>query len=198
MAGNLILRRIHMYLGLFLGPWIAMYALAVLSVNHRDLFMDPGEPAARFESESEQVYRAGFTADADLRTIADQILADLDLEGTYNVRQDKAAGTITIVRRDPFAPRRITYVPGEEKLTVERQLFHAVTFLSQLHHRAGFGSPLLIDRVWGLAVELVVVGLVFWALSGVWLWWQLTVTRAYGFACLLGGAGLFLFFLITI
>ena len=36
---SLIIRRTHMYLGLFLFPWMLMYALSTMVMNHRALFV---------------------------------------------------------------------------------------------------------------------------------------------------------------
>jgi hypothetical protein len=33
-----ILRRTHMYLALFLTPWMLIYALSTMAMNHRELF----------------------------------------------------------------------------------------------------------------------------------------------------------------
>jgi hypothetical protein len=49
---SLLLRRAHMYLALFLFPWMLMYALSTLAMNHRRAFAPP----AVFEKERELVY----------------------------------------------------------------------------------------------------------------------------------------------
>ena len=33
-----ILRRTHMYLALFFGPWVLMYSLSTMTMNHREFF----------------------------------------------------------------------------------------------------------------------------------------------------------------
>jgi hypothetical protein len=40
MSFTTLVRRIHLYLALFLTPWILMYAIAVFSANHRGLSVD--------------------------------------------------------------------------------------------------------------------------------------------------------------
>jgi len=40
--------------------------------------------------------------------------------------------------------------------------------------------------------------MIFWALSGLWMWWEMKVTRGLGAAALLAGAGLFALFLLMI
>ena len=187
-----------MYLALFLTPWILMYALAVFGVNHRDLFMSGERPFVRFETEKQEHYPAAFSEDVKPKMIAEQILADLDLEGSFGVRHNKQKGIYTIIRQDPITPRRITYTPAEEKLVVERQLFRTVNFPSGLHHRAGYRSKHLIVDAWAFSVDLAIIGMIFWALSGLWMWWELKVTRLWGLVSFLVGCGLFGFFLIAI
>ena len=35
---NLIFRRVHLYLGMLLIPWVLIYALSTFTFNHRDWF----------------------------------------------------------------------------------------------------------------------------------------------------------------
>jgi hypothetical protein len=187
-----------MYSALFLTPWIVMYALAVISVNHRYLFESSERPLVRYEKEKEQDYVAAFSEDAEPGMIAEQILADIELEGTYTVRLNKQNGTYTITRRDPITPRRITYNPAEAKLVIERRLFTTVGFLAALHRRAGYRHEQLMEDTWAFSVDVAIVGMIFWVLSGLWVWWEVKMTRRWGLVSLLVGIGLFGFFLVAI
>ena len=198
MSFNTVIRRIHLYLALFLTPWILMYAMAVFSGNHRGLFMKGEPPFVKFEKEKEQIYPAAFSENLEPRVIGEQILADLGLEGTYIVRHNKERGIYLILRRDPVTPRRITYIPAEEKLVVERQLFRTVNFLQGLHRRQGYRQKQLMDDTWAFSVDVVIISMIFWVLTGLWMWWGLKRTRRWGLVALLVGFGLFGFFIITI
>src|SRR5437867_6651556 len=111
-----IIRRTHMYLALFLTPWVLMYALSTMAMNHRSLLRKfYGTGPAPYEMEREQSYTRSFPFDAAPASVAEQILKDLRLEGTYNVRGSTTAGRLTILRQDPILPRRITYTPAERK-----------------------------------------------------------------------------------
>ncbi len=129
MSFNTVIRRIHLYLALFLTPWILMYAMAVFSGNHRGLFMKGEPPFVKFEKEKEQIYPAAFSENLEPRVIGEQILADLGIEGTYTVRHNKEMGIYVINRRDPITPKRITYIPAEDKLIVERKHFTSMNVL---------------------------------------------------------------------
>ena len=82
-----LIRRTHMYLALFLTPWMIIYALSGLVLNHgqavRGLY---GGNFPQFEKIGEREYTAAFSADADPRMIGAQILDHLDLAGTFNVQ----------------------------------------------------------------------------------------------------------------
>src|SRR5437773_12218084 len=82
-----IVRRTHMYLALFLTPWVLMYALSTMAMNHRGFFKKfYGTGPAPFEVERDQAYKRHFSSDATPAAIAEQILKDLGLEGAYTVR----------------------------------------------------------------------------------------------------------------
>ena len=187
-----------MFLALFLTPWILTYAFAVFGGNHRDLFLRGGPPYAKFEKVKEQPYQAAFSKDVKPGMIAEQILTDLGIEGSYFVRQNKQNGIYMITRRDPVRPWRITYTPAVEKLLVERQVYTTYNFLQGLHHRSGYRHKQLIEDSWAFSVDLAVIGMIFWVLSGLWVWWGLKGTRKWGLVSLLVGFGLFGFFILTI
>ena len=71
-----------MYLALCLFPWVLMYALSTLVMNHRALFVaryGPGAPP--YETERTIRYDGAFSEDAAPREIAQTILAALARNG---------------------------------------------------------------------------------------------------------------------
>jgi hypothetical protein len=192
------LRRTHMYLALFLTPWILVYTLSTMTMNHRQFFTKPGDNPIRFERESEQTYTGTFPPQATARQMALQLLKGLNLEGAFSVQGRPEGERITILRQDPISPRRITFVPKSGLLLVERQVFSAHTFLERMHRRRGYQHDRLLEDAWALSVDLVIAAMVFWVLSGVWMWWELRSTRMWGGVCLVLGVGLFGLFLFSI
>ena len=194
-----IIRRIHMYLALFLAPWMLMYALSTMAMNHRDFFKAyyGGTPAG-FETEREETYTGVFPENAKPWMVAEQILHDLNLEGTYGVRGRLDRGRITITRQDPIVPRRITYTTQDNKLVVEKQIFRTSAFLERMHRRRGYRHNYVLEDTWAVSVDLVILAMVFWAASGLWMWWELKTTRKWGTICAVGGTAVFCFFLFTI
>lgn len=174
-----------MYLALFLAPWMLGYALSTIVMGHAWT-----APQA-FALERELEYQANFQADATPREQARQILAALDLDGAFSVQGPDPQGRLTINRQDIVTPRRIVYSAADGHVTVEQAAFQATTFLNRFHHRRGYDQPYAADTAMAFSVDLVVVAMVFWGLSGLWMWWEMRATRVWGAACALGGLVVF-------
>jgi hypothetical protein len=175
-----------MYLALFLTPWMLGYALSTIAMSHR---WTGGPP--KFVVEQERAYQTRFAPDTPPPQMAEQILADLDLEGAFGVQGPTADGRLTINRQDLIAPRRVVYTIPEQKIVVERMEFTAGGFLNRFHRRRGYQQPYAADRFMAVAVDAVIVSLVVWALSGIWMWWEMRATRWWGLASAATGIGLF-------
>jgi hypothetical protein len=191
-ATSHLVRRGHMYLGLFLAPWMFMYAVSTLVMNHRE-FVQSLYPtkAPVMVSERELDYRRTFPMDSTPQQIGQQILQDLDLEGMHRVSGGKDGKSLVIDRQHALAPRRITWDSNTGKLVIERQEFRSATFLERMHRRRGYQQPYALEDTWAFSVDVAVVAMVFWSLSGLWLWWELRPTRIWG--TLSGALGLVLF-----
>ena len=198
MTISTIVRRTHMFLALFFFPWILMYALSTLVMNHRALFVSRyGEGPVPFMTERRLVYDGVFPENAELKIISRQILASVGLDGAHAVsrRQD---GSIAINRNDLIAPRRLTYSPADRTLLIERMQRRPNAFLERFHRRRGYATGYALDTVWAVTVDLVILTMVFWVLSGLWMWWEMKVTRPLGLAALLGGASLFTLYVLLL
>ena len=193
-----VVRRTHMYLALFLFPWVLMYALSTLAMNHRALFISAyGEEPAPFVEERRLVYDGVFPENAELRTISRQILMAVGLDGAHGVSRRKD-GIIAINRNDLISPRRLTYSPADRSLIIERMQPRPNAFLERFHRRRGYATGYALDNLWAVAVDLFIVGMVFWVLSGLWMWWEMKVTRRFGLMSLVAGAGVFALYLLTL
>ena len=181
-----------MYLALFLTPWMVGYAASTLLMNH-----EAGRPVA-YEKEAERPYPTAFEPGTPPRVAAEQILSDLHMEGTFGVAPPSPNGRLVITRQDIISPRRITFDPTAHTLTIERASLDSVGFLYRFHRRRGYEPPFAADRAMAVSVYLVIVAMLFWALSGLWMWWEMRATRYWGLACAVAGIGLFAFFAFTI
>jgi hypothetical protein len=183
-----------MYIALFMAPWVLVYALSTAAMNHRDLFQKRDVPPP-FEKEREFVYDGAFDG-LTPKQMAAQILLTIGMDGAHHANMRD--GILTINRQDPVAPRRITYHPQTRTVRIERQVFQPHAFLERMHRRRGFQHDYFLEDAWAFSVDLFIAAMVFWAFSGLWMWWQLKATRGLGLLCLCGGAALFAFFLAVI
>jgi hypothetical protein len=187
-----LLRRLHLYLALFLGPWVLGYGASTIIMNHG--WVAP----QRFTLERTQHYEAVFAPGATPRQQARQILSDLGLEGAFGVQGPDAAGRLTITRQDLVAPRRVVFAPADAQVSVERVEFQTTSALSRFHHRRTYQQPYLADHAMAASIDVMTMAMLFWAFSGLWMWWETRATRVWGAVFGLLGAGLFLFFAVTL
>jgi hypothetical protein len=193
-----VIRRTHMYLALFLFPWVFMYALSTLVMNHRAIFVAHyGEGPVPYEQERRLTYDGGFAETADLRAISKQILMSVDLDGAHGVSRQKN-GNIVINRNDLVMPRRLTYSPADRSLVIERMQPRANSFLERFHRRRGYATGYRLDTIWAGTVDAFLAAMIFWVASGLWMWWEMRVTRPLGLAAIAAGAALFVFYLLVL
>jgi hypothetical protein len=187
-----------MYLALFFMPWLLMYALSTIGMNHRAFFNQIyGGNTVAWEKEQEHLLPGVVVKDQDPRSAGLEILAQFGLNGgAYGVNRSPD-GRLTILRDDPVMPRRITYTPADGKAVVEKQVFRAPAFLERLHRRRWQTTDVL-SGVWGILVDVAIAAIVIWVLSGLWMWWEMKKTRLVGATAFLVGTGLFAFFLFRI
>ncbi len=188
-----LVRRTHMYLALFLFPWMLMYAVSTLVMNHRAMFRN----APPFEKERELVYDGVLPENAAPHAVSEQLLAAVGLDGAHSVARRKD-GTYLINRNDLLVPRRLTYTPADRRVVVERAPFRTVPLLERFHRRRGYATGYVLDTAWAVSVDVAIAGMIFWGLSGLWMWWEMKATRALGLTALVCGAGLFAAYLLVL
>jgi hypothetical protein len=194
-----ILRRTHLYLGLFLAPWMLMYALSTAAMNHRGWFAArQGEGAPPFAVERTLKFEGALPEGGDARAAAAVLLAWLGLEGAHSAQWRAKEGVLVIQRMSLREPRRVTFNPADGKVVVEKQQFRANAFLERFHRRRGYAQETLVDDAWAFSVDLVIGAMLFWALSGLWLWWEMRTTRAWGALAAAGGAAVFAVYLMVL
>jgi hypothetical protein len=198
-ASSRLIRRIHLFTGLFLAPWMLMYALSTLVMIHRNYvnsFYSSKTPALITERELD--YTRSFPTNMTREQIAPQILRDLGLDGTHSVSGGRNGQPLVINRQNALSTRRVTFNAASGKVMIQREEFRAATFLDRLHRRRGYNQPYALEDTWGVTVDFAVVTMVFWSLSGIWLWWEIKHVRLWGTLSLVAGLGLFALFAIFI
>ncbi|HEX7071261.1 MAG TPA: PepSY-associated TM helix domain-containing protein [Rhodothermales bacterium] len=199
MRFSVLVRRTHLFLALFLTPWVLTYAVSTIAMHHRVLFTGSYEREDPvYEEVSRQEYVPPVAIGDDPRKAARAILRDLEMDGAHGVRGGTEGQPLTIIRDGPFGARRLTYDPAAGSLLIERQRPGINWILEMLHRRRGFQQAYLANDVWAFIVDGVIVAILLWAATGLWLWWEMAKTRRLGAWCLGLGIALFVTFLLTL
>src|SRR5262245_27112231 len=182
MTFDKINRRTHLYLGLFLMPWLLMYGVSSFIIIHGSWFGTENEPTreAIFEKPySRPVTSQGNNNEPDLRALAQEILKDCNLEGAFWADKPKP-DTLHIDRfsfRDSIS---LTFSAKDQKLKAERQPMRWSQVPVRMHFRGGYGQPGFGNKFWGLLVDVACVGIIIWVASGLIMWWRLPRLRTWG------------------
>ena len=266
-ASMKLTRRLHMYFGLVLAPFVLLYGITAILFNHQSLFS-----TSTYEEVNPALFAdMGFTdpdalADAVTAEIAEQtqrpveriesfsadFRGDMIIDFTedtvrrrYRITPETMSGTLQTTPRstgeedeepilaiDSVEPREVETIEGIKTLLEEEHLessgrirsmpdlefrvradgeelaltydlrsgeidqrkvddprmdFNLRSFLLRLHVSHGFPSQTSARTVWAVIVDVTAALMIFWAVSGVIMWWQLRPTRFNGVFTMVAG-----------
>lgn len=183
---NLLFRRIHLYLGMLLLPWMLIYALSTFHFNHRGGSAHGVEARQEWSMLWEKDYTLELPAgQGGLREVAGRVLAEHGLTGPFGVQRQ---GQRLQINAQSFRhTQRLTYLADQKKLRAETRATPASEMLARLHFRTGYGQPGLLSKLWAFMVDLFCLTTLIWIGTGLYLWWKLTLTRTWGWVALGGG-----------
>ena len=185
-------RRTHLYLGLFLLPWLLMYGARSLLINHPDWFKSSHEPV--WQPLFGRECHVPVADQDDVRVVAARVLGECGLPGAFWAQRQKP-GVLLITRFRFRDQTRLTYQIAEHRLTAVRQEPPWALVLHRLHTRGGFAQSGFWDQLRAWLVDLNCVALLAWIATGLVMWWRIPTARNWGaIAC---GAGLLAFVLFV-
>jgi hypothetical protein len=185
-------RRAHLYTGLFLMPWVIMFGVSTIPINHQS-----PEPA-NWTPIAERTFDAPVpAAEENLRPLGRQMMNAAGIEGGYWVYRVNP-GQVQVGHPDFLSPVRMNYFAADKRLVVERRPFSLRPFLSGMHTRGGYDMGGFWDSVWAVFVDAVCVGLILWIASGIYMWWGLPATRRWGWLALGAGTACFAVIIATL
>ena len=181
-------RRAHLYLGLFLMPWLLMYGLSSFIVIHHTWFPTdrPGSELLLETAYSRPVNLQGANNSPELRAAAQGILKESNLEGAFWA--DKPNPDTLHIERFSFRESiSLIYSAKDQTLKAERQSIRLSRLPQEMHFRGGYLQPGLGNTLWGLLVDIACVSILIWVASGLIMWWRLTRLRTWGAIAVCGG-----------
>ena len=192
-----LVRRTHLYLGLFLLPWVIMFGVSSIPLNHNS----PTAPAVWIKL-TEIPFSAAMPATnkaEDLRGVGREMMNAAGVSGGFYVNRPNPR-QINVNHPRFLGSTRLFYYIDEKRLVAERQAFAPRMFVTNLHTRGGYTLGGFWDSVWAVFVDLVSAGLLLWILSGLIMWWKIPGTglRRWGWIALAGGAACFVVIMLRL
>ncbi len=195
---NLLFRRVHLYLGLLLLPWMALYGLSTAIFNHREHFSHLRPANQTWEKSWEKNLALDLPAGGPeaLRDTAKKILADQGISAAFGVQRQ---GQRLVINVPNFrTPTRVTYDPAQRKLRAEQRSTTWAEKLIRMHERTGYGRGTFLNDVWAAIVDLFCVMTLGWIATGLYLWWKIADVRRPGWLALGGGCATLALLVLTL
>ena len=190
------LRDLHLYFGLFISPFVLLFAASVFYLNHGKLLPGAGAPVTYRDVNVPDGFDRIKGREAVERAKA--ILPQVDVAGEI--------GFLRYVPRDRHLIFPVSKAGSEATVdvdldartaTVTRRSMNLWESLSYLHkmpgpHNVALRGNWIGTTIWRVLADATIYLLLFISLSGLYLWWAIKAERRVGFALLATGAFTFL------
>jgi hypothetical protein len=197
-------RRVHLYLGLALLPWLFMYGASSIPFAHTEFF-DARDAAKKLPLWTMRMDRTvedvapGEGSDAvAMRAFGASLMRQAGLEGTSFGVYRQSPNQINVYAYSFRRSTQLKYFVDTRRLTVEDRRFRWDHFFTGMHARGGFEDERLLVRGWSMIVDLVCVAMILWILSGLYMWWSLPGHRRWGWAAIATGTLSFVVFTLRL
>lgn len=188
------MRSIHLYTGLFLVPWMMIYATSALLINHGPAIREWFDIQPPKQEVIRQVdYSPSDSLPKTLDEQAAAVLAHVNLEGAHRILPGQSnARQLTVFRMCARGNYIVTWNRLDEVIVVRQQKpFSYMRLINSLHFKAGYGQPYPAHVLWGVVVDLVAASIAFWVVSGIYIWARRPAKRLLGGVFLVAGIAVF-------
>jgi hypothetical protein len=190
------LRDLHLYFGLFVGPFVLLFAVSVFYLNHAKLRPDASPPVERFEHLQ---IPDGFDRLKGREAVerARAILPQVGVSGEIGFLRYVATDRHLIF---PVSTARIESTVDVDldarSAAVTRRRLPLWESLAYLHkmpgpHNVAIRGNWMGITVWRWLADATIYLLLFISTSGIYLWWTIKAERKIGLALLTAGVGTF-------
>ena len=187
-------RDAHLYVGLFISPWIVVFALSVIFLNHN--WVPEGQAGKVLRSTVIVDVPDGFEQAEGMKRVqlARQMLDQLGVSGEIGyVSSGGQQHHFSFPVSRPGWTATLELDADTGSVAVEEQYTSTADALNYLHkspgpHNANIRGNWLLTRVWKYSVDTFVYLLLLLSASGVYLWFTLQAERKAGLVVLASGA----------
>lgn len=187
------LRDLHLYFGLFISPFILLFAASVFYLNHGKLIAGAEAPV---ETYRDLVVPDGFDRLKGREAVdrAATILPQLRVSGEIGYLRYVAKNRHVIFPVSKAGSEATVDVDLDARTAiVKRRSMNVMESLSYLHkmpgpHNVAIRGNWIGTGIWRLFADTTIYLLLFISLSGVYLWWAIKAERRVGYAVLTAGA----------
>ena len=185
-------RDLHLYVGLFISPFVLLFAASVFYLNHAKLVLD--EPS-RAEVYQNLDIPDGFDRLQDREAIdrARQILPQVEATGEIGfLRYDATERHLIFPVSRAGVETRVAVDLDARSATVTRRTTSLWESLAYLHkmpgpHNVAIRGNWVGTRVWRWFADATIYLVFFVSISGIYLWWAVKADRRIGLTLLTGG-----------
>lgn len=186
-----IMRAFHLYTGLFMMPWMLVYAASALLLNHRHLFQKEIKRSVEFKPLYEKAFVPDDHFPSKPEDQAKKILESIDLDGHHVIFGKPTPEEMIIIRISMTGNYNIKWLPKESRLVVSRQTFSLLRAIHYLHFRAGFRLQNWAFDVWAVIVDLVALSIFLWIISGIYIILYKPGKKRWSYICMIAGCLVF-------
>jgi len=187
------MRAVHLYTGLFLVPWMAVYATSAFFLNH-DQWLARWLSFSHLKWEDVRTLDlpAGSIPAGDPAEQARVVLQKLDLDGPHQIMGEPNDKELAIFRSCAAGDYRIYWHHDSSQAVVQRrQPDSPWRAIHSLHFGRKYDWRYPAATAWAISVDSVVVSTWFWIVSGIYIWARRPKRRFWGGVCLVSGGLLF-------
>ena len=183
-----LVRKLHLYFGLFISPFILIFSFSVLAFNHEGL-LNKFAPVTKLPEIKTKLDKIPYDT-SDLAT-AKAICKKLGIYGEVDFIS-KGDNYISFPVNKPGLLTRITINTLTDSAFITREQQGSMRAMSYLHkmpgpHNENIRVNTVFMRIWRVLADVVVYVLFFLTVSGIFLWYFLKIERNMGlFALTLG------------
>lgn len=179
-------RLLHLYAGLFLSPFLVVFALSAICLNHPGMSAKPVEPTRR---------EVAVQAPEGLKglDLAKEIMRHTGVQGEVEFFPPDAQGPrISVPVGTPSRKITINANLSEKKATISERPTTFSERVNYLHkypgpHLVGFRGNWVFTRIWGVFADGTVYLVLFVTMTGIYIWFIVRSDRMRGLAFFAAG-----------